>query len=62
MIVMTSWSNGDKIEEVYNLPDKVTEVEFYYDGGRLSFYINGEQVFYTALAGNDCNLKVSGES
>ena len=56
MIKMTSYDYGDEVVEDYKLPEKVTDFEVSYDGGRLSVYVNGEQVFYTPLAGNDCNI------
>ena len=58
MIEMTSYDFGDKIVEDYKLPEKVTDFEVCYDGGRLTVYVNGEQVFYNALAGNDCSIVV----
>ena len=58
MIEMTSYDFGDKVTEDYTLPEKVKSFDVSYDGGRLTVYVNGEQVFYTALAGNDCCLSV----
>ena len=59
MIEMTSYDYGDKVIDEYKLPEKITDFEVSYDGGRLTVYVNGEEVFYTALAGNDFTITVS---
>ncbi|MNQ73077.1 hypothetical protein D3C85_878000 [compost metagenome] len=52
----------DGSEDVdFKFPDEVKEVSFSYDGGRVSVYINGEQVFYTTLGGNDCCVTLTND-
>ena len=58
MIEMKSWDLGDKIVADYKLPDEVYHICFSYDGGRVGVVINGEELFYTALAGNDCSVSI----
>jgi hypothetical protein len=58
MLNMQSRDNEYKETKAVKLPKNVESVSFSYDGGRLAVTVNGEQVYYTMLGGNDCRVEI----
>jgi len=58
MLTMKSYDNNHDETQPVKLPEKVESLSFSYDGGRVGISINGKQVFYSMLGGNDCNVEI----
>jgi len=57
-LVFVSYDSNLKEEKQVEIPEKINNIYFSYDGGRLSININGKEIFYTAFAGNDCAVTI----
>ena len=58
MLTMKSYDNNHDETQPVKLPEKIESLSFSYDGGRVGISINGKQVFYSMLGGNDCNVEI----
>lgn len=58
MLKMQSYDNNHEETKPVKLPEKIESLSFSFDGGRVGVSINGEQVFYSMLGGNDCNVEI----
>lgn len=58
MLEMTNYTTGEVHSKAVQLPKEVRSLGFSYDGGRVSVSINGEQVFSSHEAGNDCCIEL----
>lgn len=65
MIVFKPYDSGSKDfgENIpFKIPEKVESVSFSYDGGRVSLYINGKEVFYSAFGGNSFDIDIDNKN
>ena len=53
-----SYDNGRHTTNDVFVAKPFENMEISYDGGRFSIYINGEQHYYTSLAGNDFSVTI----
>jgi len=60
-LTFQSYDLNEHEEKTITFPDKLESIYFAYDGGRITLNINGEEVFYTHLGGNDCALTINGD-
>lgn len=47
--------------QAFDLPRVLREISISYDGGRLSVYMNGQEVYKNMLASNDFCVTINGE-
>lgn len=60
MIRANDWDEyGKEVKIDYTLPDIVESIEISYDRGRLSLYINKEEVYYDMSGMSDFNIEVN---
>lgn len=62
MIEHSDWDAGTKRERPYKLPDKINEISFYHDGGRVSICINKVEVYNGGMGETrDCRIVLNNE-
>lgn len=47
-----------EFNEEYTLPEKIDRISFSYDGGRVSVYINGVEVFENNCMSSDFEIEL----
>lgn len=61
MINYTSFSSEEEETIGFILPEKVKDISIGYDGGRLSIFINGKEVYVNMCAGNDFSVDINSD-
>lgn len=64
MITHKDYDAGKEASIEWKLPEKVELIEVCHDGGRLSVYVNGVEVFnhnMTGLGVRDCQVSLDGK-
>ena len=50
--------NGIGESRKYNLPKEIKKINFSYDGGRVSVFINDIEIYQSNCAGNDFSINI----
>jgi hypothetical protein len=59
LVRFTSYDFRTEVEKIVDIPKgNINNLSFSYDGGRVSLYINNQEIFSSKCAGNDCNIEV----
>lgn len=61
MITHTDFDVGSKFEQNFVMPDKIENISFQHDGGRLNICINGVEVFSSAVGTRDCCIEINNQ-